>query len=362
MPACARREIVAEGEIGLYHCVSRCVRRAFLCGQDKLSGRNYEHRKGWIEERLEELARIFGVDVCGFAIMSNHLHVVVRTRPDRTEEWSDEEVVHRWWQLCPRRRDRSGKACELATEEVRELLVDKQRVALWRRRLASLSWFMRCLCESIARRANREDGVHGRFWEGRFRSQRLADEKAALACSIYVDLNPIRAGIAQTPETSKHTSAYRRIRGRQQRHPALRSRKRRRPVATDGWLCPIGAEREVASRQSYGARSPHRKPNHRAWAHSGGPASHGDGAATDRVHRGPGFLTLDLDDYLALLDWAGRELRVGKRGAIPAQIAPILDRLQLQADGWLACVKNFGRWFHQAIVGHLQPRAAPAQT
>ena len=202
MPACARREIVAEGQVALYHCVSRCVRRAFLCGQDTLSGRNYAHRKGWIEERLEELAGIFGVDVCGFAVMSNHLHVVVRTRPDRVEEWSDEVVVHRWWQLCPGRRDRSGKACALEAEELQELLADKERLTLWRRRLASLSWFMRCLCEAIARRANREDGVHGRFWEGRFRSQRLADEEAALACSIYVDLNPIRAGIAQTPETS----------------------------------------------------------------------------------------------------------------------------------------------------------------
>ena len=244
MPACARREIVAEGEVALYHCVSRCVRRAFLCGQEKLSGRNYEHRKDWIEERLEELAGAFGVDVCGFAVMSNHLHVVVRTRPDVAADWSEEEVARRWWRLCPGRRDASGNACPLEPEELRELLGDMERLEVWRGRLASLSWFMRCLCEWIARRANREDGVHGRFWEGRFRSQRLADEKAALACSIYVDLNPIRAGIAQTPEASEHTSAYQRIRGRQQKRPACRSKRRRLHAAADAWLCPIGAERE----------------------------------------------------------------------------------------------------------------------
>ena len=360
MPACARREIVAEGEVGLYHCVSRCVRRAFLCGLDKLSGQNYAHRKRWIEERLEELAGIFGLDVCGFAVMSNHLHVVVRTRPDLAGEWSDEEVVRRWWQLCPCRRDRSGKACELEADELQELLADRQRLALWRRRLASLSWFIRCLCEVIARRANREDGVHGRFWEGRFRSQRLADEKAALACSIYVDLNPIRAGIAKTPETSKHTSAYRRIRSRQQTRSGLWPRKRHRHVATDAWLCPIGAERELATSESWETSSRHRTSNHRASTHTSEPAGHGNGPAGNLVHRSPGFLTLDVDDYLALLNWAGRELHVDKRGTIPSDIAPILERLQLQADGWLACVKNFGRWFHQAIVGPLQPRAAPA--
>ena len=188
------------------------------------------------------------------------------------------------------------------------------------------------LCERIARRANREDGVHGRFWEGRFKSQKLAGERAALACSIYVDLNPIRAGIAATPETSEHTSAYQRIRGRKQSCSRRRLARKRRLTPADAWLCPIGTERETSNSQT----------------------------EADVFNQGPGFLTMDLDDYLALLDWAGREVRAGKRGGIPPTIAPILERLHLQADGWLACVKNFGRWFRQGIVGHAKPRAAPA--
>ena len=78
-----------------------------------------------------------------------------------------------------------------------------------------LSWFMRCLCEKIARAGNHEDGSSGRFWAGRFKSVALLDEAAILACSVYVDLNPIRAGVAETPEKSEHTSVFDRIRSRQ---------------------------------------------------------------------------------------------------------------------------------------------------
>jgi hypothetical protein len=73
MPAYARREIVDNTEVGIYHCVSRCVRRAFLCGEDALTGRNFDHRKDWIRNRLEELAGAFAIDVLGFAVLSNHL-------------------------------------------------------------------------------------------------------------------------------------------------------------------------------------------------------------------------------------------------------------------------------------------------
>ena len=95
MPSYARKEIVPDGEVGVYHCVNRCVRRAWLCGEDPVSGKSYHHRKAWIRDRLEELAGAFAIDVCGFAVMSNHIHVVLRTRPDVVEEWSDDEVARR---------------------------------------------------------------------------------------------------------------------------------------------------------------------------------------------------------------------------------------------------------------------------
>ena len=100
-----RRYVVDDGEIGVYHCINRCVRRAFLCGTDEVSGKCFDHRKRFIQSRLEFLAGQFGIDVLAFAVMSNHLHVVVRNRPDVVKEWSDEEVARRWWMLFPKRRD-----------------------------------------------------------------------------------------------------------------------------------------------------------------------------------------------------------------------------------------------------------------
>ena len=215
MPSFARREIVDQDQVGFYHCIARCVRRAFLCGADIVSGKSFDHRKAWVQQRLEELAAVFAVDVCGFAVLSNHLHLVLRIRPDVAQDWSDEEVARRWWRLFPRRGP-NREIIELEPHQLAALLADPQRVARWRERLCSLSWFMRSLCEPIARRANREDGCSGRFWEGRFKSQALLDEAAVLACSIYVDLNPIRAGVADRPETSEFTTAFERIAARQE--------------------------------------------------------------------------------------------------------------------------------------------------
>ena len=93
--AIARSTVVLKKTEGIYHVVSRCVRRAFLCGDDEVSGNNFEHRKVWIKNRLEELAGIFGIDVCGYSVMSNHMHLILRSRPDLVESWSVMEVARR---------------------------------------------------------------------------------------------------------------------------------------------------------------------------------------------------------------------------------------------------------------------------
>ena len=256
MPACPRRDIVANDEIGVYHCIARCVRRAFLCGVDPITGNDYEHRKQWIRDRLEHLASVFAIEVCGYAVMSNHIHVVLRARPDLAADWTDEEVALQWRRLYPLRDPATGLPTEPAKHDVSTITSNPARVAELRDRLASLSWFMRCLSEPIARAANKEDRCTGRFWEGRFRSVALLDDAAILACSIYVDLNPIRAGIADTPEQSEFTSAFDRIRslpGARDRSVRIGSAAPGQPPAnepsesilpseprrTDGWLCEL---------------------------------------------------------------------------------------------------------------------------
>jgi len=297
----ARSEVVYQGVEAYYHCVSRCVRRAFLCGADSRTGRSYEHRKAWIQARLKDITAVFGIEVVTYAVMSNHLHVVLRTRPDVVEGWSAEETAERWLTLFPMDRDDEGLAKAPSRSVIESLAGQSERLAEIRSRLGSVSWFMRCLNEYVARMANREDGCKGRFWEGRFKCQALLDDSALLACMAYVDLNPIRAGVAETPEGSQYTGIYDRIQAR--------------TSGTDEtWLCPIE-----------------------------------DGNTGDRR----GVLPFSLDDYLSLVDWTGREIRLGKRGAIPAHLADILDRVPINQDRWLQTVQEYGGLFHR-IIGRME--------
>ncbi|MCB1052061.1 MAG: hypothetical protein H6510_00390 [Acidobacteria bacterium] len=319
----ARRTVVREGQEGTYHCIARCVRRAFLCGYDDFSGKDYEHRKEWIRLRLKELAGIFAVDVCDYAVMSNHLHVILRNRPDWVTSWSDEEVASRWRWLFPLRRDpTSGQAMEPNPNEIKALAHSPSKMLQLRERLQSISWVMRCLNEWVARKANREDECKGRFWEGRFTSVALLDNAAVLTCSAYIDLNPIRAGIADTPEESDYTSAQDRILARQAKHnldqlpesakthPTYNQKQLIKEMEAQqkraDWLCPI---RDTESRK--------------------------------------GFLNMDLDDYLGLLDWTGRQIRQDKPGAIPAHFDAILDRLEIDQEAWLDTVQHFGSRFYR---------------
>lgn len=206
----ARYQQVSLQDTPYYHCISRCVRRAYLCGDDPVSGKNFDHRKRWLVTRIKQLAAQFSVDICAYAVMSNHYHLVVYVNEAEALSWGDEEVIARWTELFPQNaalidtlyNNRSTKAA-------RKKLA--QQVSLWRERLTDISWFMRCLNESIARQANREDQCTGRFWEGRFKSLALLDQQALVTCMAYVDLNPIRAGVSESLETSDFTSIQERL-------------------------------------------------------------------------------------------------------------------------------------------------------
>ncbi|MCP5066417.1 MAG: transposase [bacterium] len=344
--AIARRTLVDPAQSGVFHCISRCVRRAFLCGRDSYSGRNFEHRRAWIRDRLRELTEVFALEVHAYAVMSNHLHVVARTLPERIEAWSDEEVARRWLRIFPGVRAlsvRDGPPDELA---LRVLCRDRKKLALIRTRLADLSWFMRCLNEPIARRANREDNCSGRFWEGRFKCEKLDDEGAALACMAYVDLNPVRAGMAATPEQSDFTSAQDRATARKARHQLDRApqdpnpeqaaliENARKEARSDQWLAPIGA---LSTPPTCDEVAPGPEA---ARANPPGPTS-------------PLLHDVTLDQYLELLDWTGRQIRAGKRGRIAAELSPLLERLDLDVEAWVENVETFGGLFHR-IAGKLR--------
>ncbi|ASF15794.1 transposase [Shewanella sp. FDAARGOS_354] len=299
MPRPRRTQISLE-DTPYYHCCSRVVRRAFLCGDDSYSGKNYDHRRGWVESLLFELEAVFAIDVAAFAVMSNHLHVVLRVDIDSANGWTDREVLEQWHKLF--------KGDELTQKFVKGELVEahevsrlKHSIALYRSRLCDISWFMRCLNEPIARQANQEDNCTGRFWEGRFKSQALLDEAAVLACMIYVDLNPIRAQLANTPEQSDHTSIQLRIRA------ALKGEQ------PSNLLPFIGNE----------------------------------------CDNQPNGIAFSLTDYLQLVEDTGRIIRNDKRGSISENSGKLLTRLNIPHDNWLKLTTEFGKLFH-GPVGTLQ--------
>jgi hypothetical protein len=261
--------------------------------------------------------------VLGFAILSNHFHLVLRNRPDVVATWSDAEVAARWLALCPYRKTHAGEPAEPTEAELDTIRNLPTRLAEIRRRLSDVSWLMRMIAEPIARRANREDQLTGRFWQGRFKAVKLCDEAAILACNVYVDLNPIRAGLAQTPETSDFTSVQRRIEAwRRPADVAAQQHGQSDATRPDAWLAPV--------------------PLCEATTPTGPQPSRAAARASDK-----GFLPLSLTDYLRLVDWTGRQIVRGRGGCIPADLPPLLSRVGIAEDDWLPLVTRFGRHFHR---------------
>jgi REP element-mobilizing transposase RayT len=314
------------------HCTSRCVRRAFLCANGK------EHRRQWIEDRLAFLARCFAVEVAGYAVMGNHLHVIVRMDMALPYTLTDLEVARRWLSVYPRQYLADGTPQLPSEAEIASIAKDGQRVAVWRKRLWDLGWFMKSLKEPLARRANREDNCKGTFWEGRFHSVPLLDQPALIAAMAYVDLNPIRAKMAKIPEESLFTSARRRIRARN-RHRAATKIKDREPVRAAKLLAKAGLHANAAH------------PEDGLWLCPLARCMVGEELANRR---------LTVDEYLTLVDATGRLIRKGKRGAIPPELAPILSRLDLTVDAWLATMLGWRMFGYSSALGHATTRAAEA--
>ncbi len=286
-----RSQLVSLEATPYYHCISRCVRRAFLCGEDRFTGKSFDHRNPWLVERLAFLADIFAIDIAAYAIMSNHYHAVLHVDQSRAMSWSEEEVILRWTRLYKGplliQRLQTGQDLSDAEWSMVNILINH-----FRRQLTNLSRFMACLNEYIARRANQEDGCTGRFWEGRFKSQSLLDESALLSCMTYVDVNPVRAGIATELFESDFTS----IQDRLEQIDAL-SVNRTPP-------------------------SPERLPKLLPFTE-----------LQSEVNTTPA-LPCRLQDYLAVVDWTRRIVRAGKRESIPQQSPALIWQLGLTENQW----------------------------
>ncbi|MGX5203220.1 transposase [Aliikangiella sp. IMCC44632] len=293
--AIPRKDQIDPETPGYYHLISRCVRRTFLCGFDKETGISFEHRRQWIENRILELAHVFAIEVYSYAVMSNHYHLVVYSNPKAPEQWSNLEVAERWLRAFPGKLDKPQFKLQRQLR-LQAIANDDDLLATYRKRLGDISWLMRRLNEPLARQANLEDGCKGHFWESRFTSQALLDESAALACMAYVDLNPIRAGIAKSLSESEHTSIKKRV-------ESMTTEQLNQAVA----------------------------------------------AITGQVKERK--LNFKLKDYIELVEWTGKAIVYPNKAAMPAHIQSVLTQLNINQSHWLSQIKRYGSNYGRFVGG-----------
>lgn len=312
-----RNALISLADTPYYHITSRCVRRALLCGIDHYSGRNYEHRRQWIVDRIRLLSSLLAIDVCAYAVMSNHYHLVLKLQPEQHNHLTDDQIMDRWCTLFkgPLLIQRYRESETLSAPELATL---GDIVNVWRGKLSSISWFMRCLNQPIARQANLEDKCTGKFWECRFNSQALKTEEALLSCMAYVDLNPVRAGMASNPETSDHTSIQARIKPAFDLKQALRRQLHDKDI--NDFKIPLK------------------------------PLLHFEG---NPAHHSCSGIQFTFADYLQLIDWTGRAILNDKRGFIGSDLPAILTRLRISPEQWRINTTRFesihARRFNQVI-------------
>jgi len=324
-----RSTLVSLSDTPWYHVVSRCVRRAYLCGEDYFTQQNFDHRRGWIETRIRELASVFAIDVAAYSVMSNHYHIVVRIDADRARAWDDDEVLQRWTKIF------TGPVfVQKYLSDARDSMSDGELsrlgefVSVYRERLHDLSWFMRILNETIARMANAEDNCTGRFWEGRFKSQALLDDQALLVAMSYVDLNPIRAGIAETPEQSNYTSIKLRIDNLQAVNSEIANN-------TSDIITPA---------QDVTSADDHLRSEQELQRLPEAPLMPFEPTTILAA-----VIPFAFDDYLELVDTVGRVIHPAKRGSIPEKTPAILDRLAIDAESFINYADHFLKEFGCAV-------------
>jgi len=259
--AIKRSEQIDTENGGYYHLISRCVRRAFLCGIDEKNGINYDYRRQWIEKRILELADIFSIEVYAYAVMHNHYHLVIYLDPKLSESWSD-------------------------------------LLATYRERLGSVPWLMKRINEPLAKMANKEDFCKDHFLGSRFKSQALLDETAALTCMAYVDLNPIRAGIAKSLPESEHTGIKKRLES----------------------LSPEKLEQTMT-------------------------------AIAGKVKNKT--MVIKLRDYVELVEWTGKAIIYPNKATFPPSLCATLNHMNLKQANWLGQVQGYGSHYHR-FVGSIE--------
>jgi hypothetical protein len=306
-----RRSLIKLHDTPYYHVSVRCVRRAWLSGVDASSGKDYSHRAAWLLERMAQLAAVFCIDVGAYAIMRNYYEAVLHVDRARGTRWTAQEVIQRWCTLYRAPKLIAGWQSGTLAEPQREAA--QRLIEQWRAQLCDISWFMRCLNEYLARRANAEDGCTGAFWETRFKCRALDSEASLLAAMAYVDLSPVRA-----------------------------------PASAPG----ISGSTSIQARIEHSVRATTAQPNLRLLQF-----------AAPLAARASAILPFNFRDYLELLDWTGRKLPIVETVALDTPAPHVLQRMSIDPATWLLAMKSENNGLARPLERlrrHVERSARPA--
>ena len=310
---------------GIYHVTSKTVRGQKLLGYDPLTQQDYSHRRDVVVARILELAKWFAIDLISFAVMINHLHLILRNLPRLAQKLSKYDVIYRAAHIFPEKFRRLGvRLANIDEERIRELAKDEKLVKKMRKRLSDISWFMRQLKQGLSRQFNAEDDVKGAFWASRFFSREVKDNPSLLTTLGYVDLNETRALDSFLPEDSLHSGIGYRIAAMKARESGVALAKS--PI--DAQLIPIHSAGDGETRfKAY-------------W----------------RATQAGLFESMTLTSYLQLLDTLGRRKRKDKVGSIPSHLSPILERIGIGIETLTVNVLNFEQKYRYHVRCDEQPR------
>lgn len=337
MPRPNRKDIFSPFISVVAHCVHRCVRQAYLLSSE---GDPNCVRKNLVERLLDHLIQHFAIDCLSFAILDNHLHLILRNRPDIVRGWDDHTAAMHWLALFPgkcagweeHRKEKVAKNEDTwgftpSDQDIQKLISDPKKLVEVRERLSDISWLMKALAETISKRINAMEGRTGKFWEGPFEMKLLLNDAAVLACAIYVDLNTIRAGMHTALDHAAFTTAIYRLAEAHQEAVNegttaldLELRANLKEISEKyGFVVPL----QLKEGESLGSMP----------------------STTKRRTSDKGFLPITAAKYTNLLQWTGEQRHPDKRGVITKPLEETLIALGISVEHWMKLAGEFDKCF-----------------
>ncbi len=359
-----RGELIDPKEVTIVHTVAKTARNLFLLGEDFATRTQNSHRKDWIMDILEFQSSLMAIDLLDFSLLCNHIHQVLRSRPDAVKQWDNYEVARRWMNLCPtsKKKLQVGDRVERVAIPPRETQIqalanNPRRIGEIRERLSSISWWMRLLCQKVAQRANFEDGgSKGPFWKGRFHSTLIQENSHLLGCCLYVDLNAVKAGLAQCIQDYDYTSAKIRL----EKIKATQQATQDQQGSGAGQILQLDPLAEVSVAQAPEEPS---KPKAKDILQSPKPVlriSKGEFLSLmklDELSSNPqlhtsgfrcsdkGFLDYSVREYLEVLEWCIRNKITEPEAQMPAEVPACLSKHPLGPELVVRQAREFGRMY-----------------